>query len=411
MVWQLKGQRNLEGEEGLIHKVNSRKGILMKWVPHILLGIGLFSWSSIYAESLKPAQFSSLVTSLKIATPLEFCGERVPTEIQEIRERLEKELLLSLWDRPQVILWLKRSRRYLPHIEKMLEESRMPDDLKYVAISESALRPHAASKKGAIGFWQFTEYTGRKYGLAINESIDERRNIFASTQAVIRYFKVLHETFESWTLAAAAYNMGESGLMTEILEQGTNNYYHLYLPLETQRYIFRILSVKLIFSDPERYGFQLSDEDYYHPIKFDRIRVDCYQDTPIRIVARAAKTHFKVVKDLNPEIRGYYLPEGSHEILIPRGSSRGFHDRYHDLLRHWLADQKERIYVVKKGDSLSSIADRFGVPLVAIILWNQLDPGKPIYPGDELVIHRKGGKPAEIEEDKDGAKAGSSRND
>ena len=384
---------------------------LMKWNLFVLLGIAFFSWSNIYGEPLKPAHFPSLVSSLKIATPLEFCDERVPTEIQEIRERLEKELLLSLWDRPQVILWLKRSRRYLPIIEKMLKKSGMPDDLKYVAIAESALRPHAGSKKGAIGFWQFTEYTGRKYGLIINEHIDERRNIFASTQVVIRYFRYLYETFGSWTLAAATYNMGEEGLMTEVLEQGTNNYYQLYLPLETQRFVFRILAVKLIFLDPERYGFYLSEEDYYPPIKFDRIQVDCFQDTPIRIIAQAAKTYFKVIKDLNPEIRGHYLPEGTHVILIPEGSSKDFQARYQHLLTHWIADQKERIYVVKNGDSLSSIADRFDVPLVAIILWNRLDPKVPIHPGDELIIHRKEPRPAEIDEDQDDTKTGSSKND
>ena len=383
----------------------------MKWNPFVFLATGLFLWSTIHAEPLKPAHFPSLLSSLRIATQLEFCGERAPLEIQEVRERLEKELMLSLWDRPQVILWLKRSRRYLPQIEKMLTKSGMPDDLKYVAIAESALRPHAASKKGAIGFWQFTEYTGRKYGLVINERVDERRNIFASTGAVIRYFGVLHETFGSWTLAVAAYNMGEGGLMAEILEQATNDYYQLYLPLETQRYVFRILSAKLIFSDPERYGFQLTEEDYYPPLQFDRVRVDCAQDTPIRIVDQAAKTHFKAIKDLNPEIRGHFLPQGSREILIPRGASGDFHARYQDLLTRWLAGQKERIYVVQKGDNLSSIADRFGVPVLAIILWNRLDPHKPIHPGDELIIYRKGPKPEEIDQDEDETTAGSPGND
>ncbi|NIS61406.1 MAG: transglycosylase SLT domain-containing protein, partial [Proteobacteria bacterium] len=357
----------------------------MKWHLFVLLSMGLLSWSSSYGQPVKSGPFPSLVSSLKITGPLEYCDERVPIEIQEIQERLEKELLLSLWNRPQVILWLKRSGRYLSYIEKMLTESGMPDDLKYLAIAESALRPHAGSRKGAIGFWQFTEFTGRKYGLAINERIDERRNIFASTQAAIRCFKHLREAFGSWTLAAAAYNMGEEGLMAEMLEQGDNNYYNLYLPLETQRFVFRILSVKLIFSDPERFGFQLSEEDYYPPMEFDLIQVDCFQDTPIRIIARAAKTHFKVIKDLNPEIRGHFLSEGSHALLIPKGASRGFEARYQDLLKQWLAGRKERIYVVKKGDSLSSIADRFDVPLVAIIFWNRLDPNAPIHPGDELI--------------------------
>jgi membrane-bound lytic murein transglycosylase D len=383
----------------------------MKWNPLVFVAIGLLSWSNVHAEPLKPAHFPSLVSSLRVTTSLEFCGERVPVETQEVRERLEKELLLSLWDRPQAILWLKRSRRHFPHIEEMLKKGGMPDDLKYVAIAESALRPHAGSKKGAIGFWQFTEYTGRKYGLAINERIDERRNIFTSTRAVIRYFNALYKTFGSWTLAVAAYNMGEGGLMAEILEQGTNDYYQLYLPLETQRYIFRILSVKLIFTDPERYGFELSEDDYYPPLQFERIQVDCPGDIPIRIIAQAAKTHFKAIKDLNPEIRGHYLSEGSREILIPKGASGDFQTRYQDLLTGWLAEQKERIYVVKKGDNLSSIAERFNVPVLAIIFWNRIDPEKPIHPGDELIIYRKGPKTVEIDEDEGETEAGSSRND
>jgi membrane-bound lytic murein transglycosylase D len=371
----------------------------MKWSPLFVLVIGLFLWSSTGAEPLKPARFPSLVSSLKVTAPLEFCGERVPIEIQEVRERLEKDFLLSLWDRPQVILWLKRSRRYLPHIEEMLKKGGIPDDLKYVAIAESALRPHVRSKKGAVGFWQFTEYTGRKYGLVIDERIDERRSIFASTEAMIRYSNALYKTFGSWTLAVAAYNMGEGGLMAEILEQGTNNYYHLYLPLETQRYIFRILSVKLIFTDPERFGFELSADDYYPALQFDRVRVDSPQDIPIRIVAQAARTHFKSIKDLNPEIRGHYLSGGNRDILIPKGASGDFQVRYRDLLGQWLAEQKERIYVVKEGDNLSSIAERFNVPVLAIIFWNRIDPNEPIHPGDELIIFRKESKPVKVDGD------------
>jgi hypothetical protein len=146
-------------------------------------------------------------------------------------------------------------------------------------------------------------------------------------------------------------------------------------------------------------------------MKFDRIQVDCYQDTPIRIIARAAKTHFKVIKDLNPEIRGHFLSEGSHVILIPKGASKGFQARYQDLLKHWSAGRKERIYVVKKGDNLSSIAHRFDVPLVALIFWNRLDPNAPIHPGDELIIYRRKPRPEEIDEHEDEAKAGSSGND
>ena len=180
-------------------------------------------------ETLEPIQFPSLISMVRIGGPLDFCGEPVELENRDVRERLEKELLLTLWDRPQVVLWIKRSNRYLPIIEKMLQEHKMPEDLKYIAIAESALRPHAGSKKGAIGFWQFLKSSGRKYGLIINSEKDERRNIFRSTEAAIAYFKQLYDILGNWTLAAAAYNMGEQGLQSEILAQKTNNFYHLYL--------------------------------------------------------------------------------------------------------------------------------------------------------------------------------------
>ncbi|MCD4717333.1 MAG: transglycosylase SLT domain-containing protein [Desulfobacterales bacterium] len=369
------------------NNINLNYMSFLKWILLTSFCIWFLSFSNIYAASLEPANFPSLISSLKVDTPIEFCGEEVPIKRQEIRERLEKELLLSLWDRPQVILWLKRSSRYLPHIEQMLKKNGMPDDLKYVAIAESAFRPHAGSSKGAMGFWQFMVGTGRKYGLVINEDIDERRNIFASTAAAIQYFKELHKKFRSWTLAAAAYNMGEEGLMSEILEQDTGDYYNLYLPLETQRYIFRVLSVKLILYDPEKYGFNLTEKDYYPPLTFDQVQVKCLQETPIRVIAQAGKTHFKVIKDLNPEIRGYYITKGNHNILIPKGASKGFQARYQGYVEKFFVAQKERVYIVKKGDNLSSIAERFGIPLVTLIIWNRIDIKRPIHPGDRLIIY------------------------
>lgn len=348
-------------------------------------------------ENSEPSHFPSLISCLKINSPLDFCGEEVPLDNQEVRERLDKELLLSLWDRPQVILWIKRSPRYLPHIEKMLKENNVPEDLKYMAIAESALRPHVSSTKGAVGFWQFTEATGRKYGLTINSHLDERRNVFASTKAAIRYFKELYATLGSWTLSAAAYNMGEEGLKSQIQVQKVNDYYHLYLPLETQRFIFRIISAKLILSNPEKYGFRLSEEDLYPPLEFNRIKLKCSQRTPIHIVAGAARTYFKVIKDLNPEIRGYYLPKGNHSILIPKGASKGFHARYKKLLKQWLANNEAQMYVVKKGDSLSSIAERLNVPLPALLIWNGLNPKRDIYPGDQLIIYPNEVKTGDIQ--------------
>jgi len=344
------------------------------------------------SENHSPAdisQFPGLISQVRISGPLDFCGEAVELESQDVRERLEKEFLLTLWDRPQVALWIKRSSRYLPIIEKMLKENDMPEDLKYVAIIESALRPHAGSRKGAIGFWQFMEATGLNYGLVINSEKDQRRNIFYSTQAAIAYFKELYGLLGSWTLSAAAYNMGEQGLLSEILAQKTENYYHLYLPLETQRYVFRIISAKLILSEPETYGFRYTQEDLYPPLQFDHLKLDCFQETPISLIAQAANTGFKEIKDLNPEIRGHFFAAGSHRILIPKGAVDGFQERFKSLVDQWKAENKEHLYVVKEGDNLSTIAERFNVPLPALIIWNRLEKNKHIYPGDRLVIYNE----------------------
>lgn len=304
----------------------------MRNIIIFLCGI-LLTTSVVYAEPVKDNAFASyLLTNTRIHAPLDFCGEKVPLEEPEIRENLEKEMLLFLGDPAQVILWVKRASRYMPYVEKMLKQNNMPDDLKYVAVIESSLLPHAGSVKHAIGFWQFIQETGKRYGMNISSEIDERRSIFTSTVAATKYFKKLYNDFGSWTLAAAGYNMGEAGLKSNIDFQESNDYYHLYLPLETQRYIYRILAAKLILSDPRKYGFSLEKEDLYTPLDFDRVQIECPDDMPVMVIAKAANTHFKTVKDLNPEIRGKAMPGGSYSILLPKGASEGFASRYSTLL-------------------------------------------------------------------------------
>ncbi|MFZ0131431.1 MAG: transglycosylase SLT domain-containing protein [Desulfobacterales bacterium] len=341
----------------------------------------------------------TLIESIRFKEPLDFCGEATPLDNPEVRERLEKEMLLTLADRPQVILWLKRSHRFMPLIEKELAANGLPSDLKYVAIAESALRPHAGSTAGAVGFWQFMQPTGRKYGLSINAVIDERRSIHKSTRAAIAYFKFLFEEFQSWTLAAAAYNMGEEGLRSEMLLQEITDYYRLYLPLETQRYLPRILSAKLILSAPEKYGFNLSADDYYLPYDFDEVVVLCEQRTPIRLIAQAAGTYFKQIKDLNPDVRGHYLPAGTHALLVPKGSGSGFEKRFEDAVADWKKNPDKHVYTVKAGDNLSSIAERFQVPVRALTVWNDLKNSPHIHPGDRLVIYKAVEAPPETNGD------------
>ena len=334
---------------------------------------------------IEPGHLPSLIASLRMPESLDFCGEAVPLSNPDVRERLEKELMLAIWNRPQVILWLKRAGRYFPHVEKSLKSGGIPDDFKYLAVVESALLPHIGSARGAVGFWQFLKPTGLRYGLRIDRHIDQRRNILYATRAAAAYLQALHTKFGSWTMAAAAYNMGHKRLQSEIDLQKTDNYYRLYLPLETQRYLLKIIAVKLVFTNPQKYGFNLSAEDVYPPLAFDKVKLNCLRDTPIERVARAANTYFKVIKDLNPELRGHFLVKGRHVLLLPEGSKAGFDDRFRKLTR--IAARDEQVYVVREGDNLSVIAQRFDVPLSALLLWNGLSVNKPIHPGDRLVIH------------------------
>jgi len=339
------------------------------------------------AVTAAPAlDFSALIAAARLRSPLDYCGEPVPLEDPEVRERMEREVLSVLADPHQVILWIKRSRQALAPIEEALRAQRLPKDLKYVAIAESSLRPHAGSSRGAMGYWQFIEPTGRKYGLRVDSEKDERRNLFASTQAAIAYLKDLRQIFGSWTLAVAAYNMGENGLRSDISQQNMRDYYRLYLPLETQRYVFRILTAKLILENPEQYGFRLEPDDIYPPMAFERISLETSRDATILAIAQAANTDVKMIKDLNPEIRGFRLTPGQHQLLIPKNAAVGFHDRLFQLMAQADAKRREVVYVVKEGDTLSEIAVTHGVGVSDVRAWNRLDPKKQIQPGMRLVL-------------------------
>ena len=327
-----------------------------------------------------------LLDRIRITAPVDFCGEPVPLERPEVAERLELELLLMVWNQPQTILWLKRANRYMPEIEAALRSDGLPLDLKSLPVIESALRPHAGSSAGAIGYWQFVRSTAQRYDLTVDNRKDERRSLAASTRAAMRYLKDLHDQFGSWHLAAAAYNMGESGLAAEMLAQETQDYYRLYLPLETQRYVIRAVAVKLIFTDPQRFGYHLESADLYPPLMVDSVTVNLKREIPIQLLARATNSDFKTIKDLNPDLRGHYLAAGRHELRIPAGHSDDLDTRLALLAKDLQGQREERIYLVRPGDNLSLIAERFGVPLQALRIWNRLDLRKPIHPGDRLVV-------------------------
>jgi hypothetical protein len=181
--------------------------------------------------------------------------------------------------------------------------------------------------------------------------------------------------------------MGEEGLESEILLQEVSDYYRLYLPLETQRYIPRIIMAKLILMNPEKYGFSLAHGDSYAPYETDEVVLHLKQRTPIRLVATAAGTYFKQIKDLNPDIRGHYLAAGSHSILIPKGAAGSFKNRLDAAVTDWQRRAGKIVYTVKAGDNLSGIANRFQVPLQALLIWNDINARHNIHPGDQLIVY------------------------
>jgi hypothetical protein len=328
----------------------------------------------------------SLLEALRTIDELSFCGEPVPMDRQEVRERFEKELLLTLGNRPQAILYLKRQLRYLPHIEAVLKKEGLPDDLKYLAVAESALIPDIRSRSGAMGIWQFMADTGRKHGLMIDSTIDERRHFYIATRAATAYLKDLYAEFGSWSLTAAAYNMGENGLAADIELQQTSDYYDLVLPKETERYLFRILAIKTILEAPTAFGFDLRPEDLYPPFEVQTIQLVLDQETGVHTIAAAAGLSYRQLKVLNPHIVRHFLPAGRYSLMLPSDTPEDLHQKIKALNLKAAKTRSQRLYTVKKGDTLLGIADRFDIPLRALLVWNRLSFTSRIYPGDRLVI-------------------------
>ncbi len=264
------------------------------------------------------------LTLYKLPQEISLCGERFPLEERNVWEALDREFLVALSNEAQVLLWMKRVRRYFPFIEKMLKEMGLPDDLKYVTITESALRPEAVSSSGAGGIWQFIPSTGEKYGMRKNRSVDERFDFFKATEGALAYLKSLYEEFNSWTLSMAAYNAGENKIRKEIDLQETRNYFYLDLPLETERYVYKIAVAKIILSDPGRYGFTLEEREFYHPLRMERVQIELSQPLPIMEIARATGFFYKEIKEMNPHFFEEAIPPGIHFVNLPPGTAERF---------------------------------------------------------------------------------------
>jgi len=271
------------------------------------------------------------LTTYKLPQEVYLCGERVPIEDRNVWENLDREFLLALENEAQVLLWMKRAKRYFPYIEKRLKEMDLPDDLKFLAITESSLRPYAISPTGASGIWQFIPSTGGKYGMRRNRTIDERFDFFKATEGALTYLKSLYEEFGSWALSMAAYNAGENRVRKEIELQKTKNYFYLDLPMETERYVYKIAVAKIILSDPQRFGFHLEANEFYDPLQVERVQIELAQPLPIMDVARAIGSYYKEVKEMNLHLSEETIPAGIHFLNLPPGTS----DRFWTFFSTW----------------------------------------------------------------------------
>lgn len=318
--------------------------------------------------------------SFEVPEAFSFAGESVPLDRWDVRERLEREVLLSVQDRGQVILWLKRASRYFPYIEEALRRADLPDDLKAVAVIESSLLPQARSRSNAGGIWQFIPRTARRYGLRVTPWWDERRDPELATRAALAYLADLYREFGRWSLALAAYNAGDDRVKSAIKRQRVGSYFQLALPKETERYVFRAYAAKLILSEPERFGFDVPDEQRYQSSQRNRIRLRVRRRLSVRAIADASGSFYREVRRLNPAILRDALPAGTYLINLPGGVSRDL-----PLLEAEPSPASGVIrYRVQRGDTLSAIARRYGVAVRELRRQNPTVHGRFIRPGDVL---------------------------
>lgn len=253
---------------------------------------------------------------------LNFCGEKVPLHDIDVKERIERELLINAYWYSSTVLAIKRANRWFPVIEPILKRYGIPDDMKYLAVIESNLS-NVVSPAGAAGFWQLMEQAALKYGLEITREVDERYNVEKATEAACKYLKEAHSKYKSWTLAAASYNYGMNGIDLQVKRQKTKNYYDLFLNTETYRFVARIIAMKEILTHPEKYGYYLKKEELYQPIETEEININ-YSINDLVSFAQQHNISYKVLKILNPWLRENYLPNRSRKtylIKIPKDNT------------------------------------------------------------------------------------------
>ncbi|MFA6262309.1 MAG: transglycosylase SLT domain-containing protein [Bacteroidia bacterium] len=271
------------------------------------------------------------IHSLPLPASVSFAGESISLEDPDNLERYDKELLTNIYWQSQTLLFIKRAHKYFPVIEKILREQNIPDDFKYLAVAESGLQYAVVSPSNATGVWQFLDGTGKRYGLTINEEVDERYHLEKATLAACAYFREAYNEFNSWALVAASYNMGIVGVRKQLEMQQTSSFHNLYLNSETSRYLFRIIALKNILNKPEQFGFHVPVAQHYKMP--ESIVVHVNSSLPdLAVFANQNNSGYRWLKLLNPWLRKNTLTikDGrDYYIRLPKQSSllSGFRDK------------------------------------------------------------------------------------
>jgi peptidoglycan lytic transglycosylase D len=261
------------------------------------------------------------ITSPEIPNYLEFADEKIPTENFEVFERMDREFISNTYYHSATILALKRATRWFPVIEPILKKNNIPDDFKYLCVAESNME-NVVSPAGATGFWQFMKEAGEKYDLEINSLVDERYDVWKSTEAACKYLKDSYEMFGSWTLAAASYNMGQDGVTLQMERQKAKDYFNLVINSETSRFVARIVALKYILQNPAAYGYDIKDDEKYKPIEYYEIKLDSsVSDFPD--YAKSLGINYFILKMYNPWLRDNYLTNNSKQVYIIKLPTKG----------------------------------------------------------------------------------------
>lgn len=306
---------------------------MMKIIKNVLACVGLLSLSGLLIFAVQDAPSDENlekkiineynVYALNVPDNLDFSGEKLPLTDPDVLERMDRELLVNTYWQSNALLMFKRANKFFPIIEPILEKHGVPNDFKYLAVIESGLL-NVKSPAGARGIWQIMKATGRENGLEINTNVDERYNLEKATEVACKYLLKAKERFGSWTLAASSYNAGMAGVAKRLKKQNVENYYDLLLGEETGRYIFRIVALKEILNNPDKYGFNFRHKDLYKPVPTYKVAVDTAVTDFVKF-SEGFGINYKILKLHNPWLREPHLNNKSRKEYFIEIPEKGYY--------------------------------------------------------------------------------------